>query len=315
MIRPARTLHAKRNRSAVLAGLIVILLCTAASAGGILIIDADRQFAFAESLFEQQKFSQAAAEYERFVHFFPDDQRVELAAFKIGQSYFNGDRWQPAIRELNAFTARFSRSPLAARAGFIISQCYLKLGDERSAVATLTRLAEKSTDAAVSDQARYRIGWIHMEALDWEKARQAFDRISAPRRGTYHLPAIYAGLEATGQLPSKDPRVAGLLAVVPGAGFAYCGRYRDALIALVANGLVIWAAVDSFDNGNDGLGALLSVLGAGFYSGNIYGSIASAHKYNRRRARSLVERLKQDLEIGMAPTGRHGVVLALTLRF
>ena len=89
------------------------------------------------------------------------------------------------------------------------------------------------------DQAWYDMGWIHMQSLDWEQARLAFDHIGAPRRDAYHLPAVYAGLDDAVRLPSKDPRVAGLLAVVPGAGFAYCGRYRDALIALVANGLVI----------------------------------------------------------------------------
>ena len=304
----------KSGRILPAAVLILALLCQAAGAGDILIIDADRQFAFAESLFKRLKFPQAAAEYQRFVHFFPDDPRVQLASFKIGQSYFEEGSWQAAIRELEAFAVRFSGSPLAARARFLISRCHRRLGDERGALAVLARLAAQSENPAVVDEAWYRIGWIRMEGLDWEGSRGAFDRIAERRRADYHLSAVYAGLEAAGELPRKDPRVAGLLAAVPGAGFAYCGRYRDALIALVANGLVIWAAVDSFDNGNNGLGVLLSVLGAGFYSGNIYGSIASAHKYNRRQARTLVERLKEDLQVGLAPTGS-GAVLALTLRF
>ncbi len=293
--------------------LILAVLCRGAVAGDILIIDADRQFDFAEALFGQHKFSQAAAEYERFVHFFPDDQRAPLAAFKIGQSYFEGRRWQDAIRELRSFAARFGDSPLSDRARFLVSRCYRRLGDERSALALLARLAQ-SENPSVADEAWYRTGWIYLENLDWENARRAFGHIRSERGDSYHLPALYAGLDEAVRLPRKSPRTAGLLAVVPGAGFAYCGRYRDALIALVANGLVIWAAVDSFDNGNDGLGALLSVLGAGFYTGNIYGSVASAHKYNRRRARSLVERLRQDLRIGLAPAGG-GAALALTLRF
>lgn len=314
MTGPGRSRKARALPAVVVAALAIAFFCTPASACDILVIDADGQFAFAESLFDREKFSQAAAEYERFVHFFPADQRVPLAAFKIGQSYFNAGQWQAAIRELGAFAARFQGSPLAARARLMISRCYRQMGDERSALAVLARLAAESKNPSVVDDAWYRTGWIHMESLEWERARQAFEHIGASRREAYHLPAVYAGLDTAARLPSKDPRVAGVLALVPGAGFAYCGRYRDALIALVANGLVIWAAVDSFDNGNDGLGALLSVLGAGFYSGNIYGSVASAHKYNRRQARTLVDRLKQDLKIGLAPTDG-GAFLALTLRF
>ncbi len=310
-----RRLPAMGGNILLAAALILTVLCRGAMAGEILVIDADREFAFAESLFEQHKFSQAATEYERFVHFFPDDQRVPLAAFKIGQSYFEGQRWQDAIRQLGAFAERFRGSPLAARARLLMSRCYLRLGDERSALAVLSRLTAQPENPAVADEAWYRTGWIYLENLDWENARRAFGHIDTARADAYHLPAIYAGLDTAGQLPAKDPRVAGMLAVVPGAGFAYCGRYRDAFIALAANGLVLWAAVNSFDNGNDGLGALLSVLGAGFYAGNIYGSVASAHKYNRRRARSLVERLKQDLQVGLAPTDGGGAVLALQLRF
>lgn len=202
------------------------------------------------------------------------------------------------------------------RARFTASRCYLELGDSRTAVAMLTRLAAETKDPEVADQAWYTIGWIHMDALDWKKARLAFDHISPPHRGTYNLPEIYAGLQAARELKSKNPRVAGVMALAPGAGFAYCQRYRDALIALVANGLVIWAAVDSFDNGNDGLGVLLSVLGAGFYGGSIYGSIACAHKYNRRQAHGLVERLKQDFKISLAPTvSQRGGFMMLTFRF
>jgi hypothetical protein len=87
-------------------------------------------------------------------------------------------------------------------------------------------------------------------------------------------------LESRPEPDNKSPFVASVLAVVPGAGYAYSGHYGTALASLVVNGLLGWATADAFRDGNDGAGGFYLLLTAGFYLGNIMGSAQSATRYN-----------------------------------
>ena len=56
------------------------------------VLKADEQFAFAESYFNQGEYFRAIGEFQRFIHFFPQDERVPTARFKQGESYFKGHK-------------------------------------------------------------------------------------------------------------------------------------------------------------------------------------------------------------------------------
>ncbi|TFG49307.1 MAG: hypothetical protein E4H40_03200 [Candidatus Brocadiia bacterium] len=56
----------------------------------------------------------------------------------------------------------------------------------------------------------------------------------------------------------------------------------------------------TFDNDMFALGSVISFVEIGFYSGNIYGSISSAHKYNHDQDRRFVNRLKKNLQINLS---------------
>jgi hypothetical protein len=98
-------------------------------------------------------------------------------------------------------------------------------------------------------------------------------------------------LEEADEIPEKIPGLAGTLSLIPGAGYLYLGRYRDAATAFLLNAALIGATWEAFDNGNEILGGLLGVVEAGFYSGNIYGSVSSAHKYNRDQVQEFIDGL------------------------
>jgi hypothetical protein len=68
--------------------------------------------------------------------------------------------------------------------------------------------------------------------------------------------------------------------VIPGLGYAYTGHYGTAVSSVLVNGLLIWAAANAFCDGNGGAGGLFTILGSGFYLGNITGSAQSAVRYN-----------------------------------
>ena len=54
----------------------------------------EKQFDFAESLFQQGDFFRAITEYKRFIFFYPEDDLVEDSFFRIGESYFRAGRWE-----------------------------------------------------------------------------------------------------------------------------------------------------------------------------------------------------------------------------
>ena len=107
-------------------------------------------------------------------------------------------------------------------------------------------------------------------------------------------------------IPSKSPSLAGVFYIFPGGGYAYCGRFNDALISLVINSACAAAACESFDKDLNVLGGMIAAVGIGFYGGNIYGGVASAHKYNKTKKIEFINNLKNqfnfDLLAGWIPT-------------
>jgi TM2 domain-containing membrane protein YozV len=93
---------------------------------------------------------------------------------------------------------------------------------------------------------------------------------------------------------AKDPTVAGVLAIVPGAGHLYCERPRDALISFLLNGALIYAAYEAFDEDLEVLGAVIAFFELSFYAGNIYSAVSSAHKYNRDEKNRFLNSLKKE---------------------
>lgn len=95
---------------------------------------------------------------------------------------------------------------------------------------------------------------------------------------------------------TKDPLTAGILsAIIPGAGKIYTKEYTDGITAFLLTGILTYLAVDNLDKDRDTRGWIFAGLGAYFYAGNIYGSVASAQIFNARIEFNLVDEIKQFL--------------------
>jgi tetratricopeptide (TPR) repeat protein len=269
--------------------------CAPGAAGGApLTIDADNQVALAESLFNAGDFAAAIVEYQRLVYFFPEDARVDMAMYRIGQAYLKDKRYARAIEAFLALIDRFPQSPWTVPGYLGIAACHLQSNAPALAVTTLEALIAATDDPDVVDEANYRIGWIYLEMADWGRARAYFDRIRPEKRAYYRLQQLSLDLEKASSIPKKNPATAGFLALIPGAGHAYCGRYQDALVALAVNTALIAAAVESFDNDLPILGGVISAVALGFYTGSIFSAVGSAHKYNRAREREFIDSLRKE---------------------
>lgn len=281
-----------------------------------MVIDADKQFEYAQHFFSNQKYSLAIGEFQRFIYFFPQDVRVKLAMYRIGKAYFNSEQFKEAVDSFQTLVDRFGETDLGIKSYLMISESHMQLNATGPAIINLQNLITLTADKNIIDEACYRIGWIYLETANWEKARYYFAEISALNRPKYQLKRLAADLDQQRLIPQKNPGLAGLLSIVPGGGFLYCERYQDALIAFLLNGALMFAAYESFDDDNTTLGGLLAFVGFGFYAGNIYGATASAHKYNRSKSTGFIEELKTKHKLNLsADLNNQGACLSLKFAF
>jgi TolA-binding protein len=282
----------------------------------LMVLSADKQFQYAQDLFSAKDYSTASGEYKRFVYFFPKDRRVEFAMYQIGMSHFLGGHYQEAVSAFNKLTEQYFDTEYSIKSYYRISEAYIKMKVFEQALIDLNNLVTITHNPDAKDEAYYRMGWIYIETASWDEARRYFNKISARNQRKFELKKLSAALEKETVIPYKNPKLAGFLSIVPGAGYLYCGRYQDALIAFLLNGGLIYAAYESFDKGQSALGGVISFVEFGFYSGNIYGAISSAHKYNRKKTGQFIQHLKENVKINLSADMRNkGVTLSLQWSF
>ena len=265
-----------------------------------IIIHPDSQFQFAEQYFENGEYYRAIGEYERFIHFFSQSPRIEEARYKIGLSYLKGERYKEAIQAFEALTVDYQTTEYAYKSYLGISRAYVLVKSYDMALATLTNLITIAQDQELLDEAYYQKGWVYLEMGLWGSAKESFEKVSPQGRKKYNLKNILTEIDNKTPLKGKDPTIAGLLAIVPGAGHLYCGRKRDAFISFLLNGAMIYAAYEAFDRDLDALGGVIVLFELGFYSGNIYSAVSSAHKYNRLEEKSFLDYLRQNEELDIS---------------
>ena len=293
----------RRILRAGLVAAVTITICLSPSysyADPPVLLDPDAQFEFAEHYFQKGEYYRAIGEYERFVYFFPEARQVELASYKIGLAYLRGERYQEAIQAFELLIDRAPSSAYAIKAYLKIGEAYVQLKRYDEALINLENLITIALDPNIRDEAYYQCGWVYLEKGFWKHAQACFDKISAQNREKYRLKHLLKELENKKAVKHKDPTTAGLLAIVPGAGHLYCERYRDALVSFLVNGALILAAYETFDNDQNALGAIITFVELGFYSGNIYSAVSSAHKYNRDEQNRFFRYLKQNAKIDIS---------------
>ncbi|MBW2592448.1 MAG: hypothetical protein JRE58_05510 [Deltaproteobacteria bacterium] len=294
----------------------VLLLPPSAHADTALTIDHDRQFTYAMHLFSNGDYASAICEFKRFIYFFPEDKRVSLAHYTVGQSFFSQKQYRNAIRSFKKSAAGREPSPVTIKSTWMISQCHLQLHEPGPAVIHLHNLTAVTKNINTLDEAYYRLGWIYLDRADWKEAESNFNKISGPNADRYNLPKLTAAISQHRSIPRKNPTLAGLLSILPGGGQLYCERRHDALVSFLLNGGLIWAACESFDRNLDALGTIIGIAELGFYSGNIYSAVNSAHKYNRSKTRNFIENIRRNTSINLsAIPGEKGLMLSLHYRF
>lgn len=314
------TIQIRFNIAPLLSLLILPLFFFPASGrcGSTITIDADMQYKYAMERFQQRDFPTAIVELNRFIHFFPEDQRIKEVTLQKGISLLNVRRYGDAIEVFQALALPWSGDAVNVESYFMLSATFSAMGRDGSAESVMQDLLLLNDDSDIEDRALYNLVWIYLErirqdhSISQKDASQPLvgvvryiDRMAPAGKDKYKADMLRSKIIAatdTIEHNKKSPLVAGIASVIPGGGFAYCNRYHDALVAFLLNSAFVLAAVESFEDGNGALGGLIGFVGSGFYGGSIYGGISSAHKHNRAIIRNSIDNIRQNREIGTIGT-------------
>lgn len=297
--------------------LFTFLLPLYSYAASEITLDPERQFQFAEQYFQSGEYYRAIGEYERFIYLFPHADEVELAKYRIGLSYLKGEQYERAIQAFYALIEEYQDTEYAFKSYLEIGKAYVRLNRYAMALTALNNLVTIAPDLALRDEAHYQRAWVYLEIGLWNKAIESFEKVSPQNQEEYRVKETLVELKGGVPIRTKNPTLAGLLAVVPGAGHLYCGRKRDALISFMLNGAMIYAAYEAFDNDLVGIGAIITLFELGFYGGNIYSAVSSAHKYNRDAKDRFLDELKGKarVDISLGNPGEKSLLLLCRFSF
>ncbi len=271
-------------------------LCGGASAQeeGKRVVDEKAQMGLGDYFFEDGDFYRAITEYKRFLFFFPESLRAEEALWKIASSYFQGKKWDEALSAADDLLRKHPSSPWAAEAILLKGRCWMEKKEFSQARHYFLLAREMAAGTGIAQEAQWQTAVSFLREDRWKEAAAEFRKVE-PSSRLYPRAEYWAqGLEGIEEVPQKSPTTAGILAVLPGAGHLYCERYRDAGIAFVLNAAFIWGMVESFKHENYVVGGILTFFELGWYSGNIYSAVSSAHKYNRNKKKEYLDNLEKE---------------------
>jgi len=281
-----------------------------------IVIDSEDQYRFAQAALDKGEYLRAIAEFERFVHFFSGDDRVPEARYRIGLCYIMAEDYDSGRGVLEDVYTDYSSAPAGGKALLLIGESYYQEGLTEEAEHYFRKVVEAYPHLELKNRALYRLGWNWMKQDKWGEASEAFMKVEQESPLYAHsrdLSRISLNGEA---LPRKNPTAAGILSgILPGLGHAYCERYKDGAVALLLNGLTIWASLEAFNEDLDVLGGALMFLELGWYTGTIYSAVNSVHKYNRKVRNDFRRNLPDRIDIGLFSTVKGSTGVALKMEF
>jgi tetratricopeptide (TPR) repeat protein len=243
--------------------LIIALLIVRGAAA----LEADQRFA--SSLFDKNEYRWALVEYERLLFAYPDSSAASLWHFRSGECHRAMNQHGKAIEE---FDAALALDPTADSARLFAADCAMRL--KRVAV------ARPYLAACHLDFAKVLLAYADCFSHDYSSAQRALADVPEGSPSSLKAHALSKVIETAQTFHRKSYAVAGMLAIVPGAGHLYAGRRGDAAMTalMVSTGALItgYYAYNKARTQEYTAGTITGLL----YAGSIYGALLSVKIYN-----------------------------------
>ena len=282
--------------------LYCLLISITAFATSVHAETADRQYRYAEQLFESGDYQTARLAYKRLLFYDPDTEFRDITDYRIAQTYYYQSETTRAEGLFRKFSTVHPNSSLRFQSQLMLGQLHFDAGEYSQARSSLFELLHASTEPEVVAAAHYLRGWCYIHTTDWNKAISELRQVNTPEMGVFRrkkASELADTLLAETPLPSKSPQVAGWLStVVPGSGQLYVGKVKEGVLAAALSGTFIYLAVDAIRDRRYIDCAGISLVGWQFYWGNRTGAQQLASEYNKHHEQALIEALKRQAERG-----------------
>lgn len=264
----------------IIAGLVFFLLSIAAI-GQNPVADSTQLAGFARFLYDQKLYDFAAEEYERLHYLFPNEPGYLTQLLK-------------SYRKLNKYDEVEKKgASLDLKNPDILKEYVLSMAlNDQAGVAQLVFDSHK--DVLPSSAAQKMTLDISVLRQDWKKSDSLYRIWNVKDDGYYEI--IHAGLNQK----RKSPFLAGTLsALITGAGRVYAKDVKDGIISFIFIAATSYQSYRRFSQGGikSAGGWIYGGFAAGFYIGNIYGSIKSAKNYNKKQKSKLYEQSKRHIDL------------------
>lgn len=260
-------------------------------------VGADPALSLADSLYQWQNYQEAITEYQRFIFFNPEDERVGYAYYKIGLAYRSEGQWPEAIEALKISVQKTRDDSLAEERRIISGTTLIASGSPSAALLELFKVSQFSRYPTLRSRALFFQGVAYLYLFNWDAAHQAFKESWSNKEQFVEADKVDSLLLTAQKLRYKSVTKAQWFSTfLPGLGQMYAGRFWNGLNALVLNGLTTaWFLSEILKQ--DYVDASIVFLGIlrRYYQGNRYHAREFVEQYNRKleeqKAREVLQAL------------------------
>jgi len=248
------------------------------------IFDLSHTRRYAEYLYNSGQFKLAAEEYERFLFLAPYN---DTAAKRLINSYAESGNYATGITRAGQLFGGFSDLP---------SSVSFKYG---TMLIHLHRLKETEDllihAATLKPNDRFTLNVTRQMYLgEWQ---QAYHMLLGVPDQDVPLYIKYTSIanDAVNFRPKSPALSVTFSTIIPGAGSAWSGQWKDGLVTLLAVAVTGWQAWRGFDKyGSNSLyGWVYSGACAGLYIENLFHSAKSARRFNRLHRQKFKQRAEE----------------------
>lgn len=237
-------------------------------------------FDFARYLYDNGTYLESFIEFQRLVRYYPNSKLLYLSHIGSFQSLYAQAEYREAINYgMKLIENKNINNEYNPYLYFWMGAGALHLGNYRNARETFKMVTE-IYDKSYYDKSLILTGVSFAYEQEWYNAEKVFASFNYDSPYYDNVSSMHSISLMAINHNWKNPTIAGLLGIVPGAGYLYSGFTQTAISAFIINSLFMGATYKAFEDGNIPLGVILSFISAGWYSGSIYGSIAAAYRRN-----------------------------------
>lgn len=237
---------------------------------------------FADFLFKHGEYEGAITEYFRALYTARDSIDIQNYYRNIGKCYYLNAQYNQTITFFNSWRETFqTNSDMIAEMDLFLAKSYYQLGNYKKAIATL-QWFEKKPNNQLFNETQFVLGLSYARLYNWQAAKENLQQINKDYPQMPGVQNLLRAFSNASQLNKKNPTIAGIFSVIPGAGYLYCGKKRTAFTAFIINSLFFWAIRDAVVHKQYGIATTAGFLGIGWYVGNIKGSVDAALSHNSR---------------------------------